>query len=152
MTKGNERNATKNMQKQQSKTNGSLAKMQLSALELTKRQSSQMWTDLRDGDDQPTQGVLASIQLNEKYMNAMSGDPSRVDIEHLVKPLEIFQLDKQGVQFIFDLQLVEQKTSQSITLLVLYKGDIDKMVGTKARYPVTRLAIFQLNHGGLGEN
>ena len=40
------------------------------------------------------------------------------------------------------MQLVEQKTSQSITLLVLYKGDIDKMVGTKARYPVTRLAIF----------
>ena len=56
-----------------------------------------MWNDLRDADDQPTQGVLASIQLNEKYMNVISGDPSRVAIEHLVKPLEIFQLDKYGI-------------------------------------------------------
>lgn len=40
------------------------------------------------------------------------------------------------------MQLVEQRTSQTVLLLVLFKGDIDKMVGTKARYPVTRLAIF----------
>jgi len=49
------------------------------------------------------------------------------------------------------MQLVEQKTSQTITLLVLFKGDIGSMVGTKARYPVTRLAIFQLNQGGSAE-
>lgn len=61
------------------------------ALDLVKRQSvGQMWNDLRDADEQPTQGVLASIELNEKYMHAMSGDPSRVSIEQLVKPLEIF--------------------------------------------------------------
>ena len=30
-------------------------------------------------------------------MNAMAGDPSRVAIEQLVKPLEIFQLDKFGI-------------------------------------------------------
>lgn len=44
-----------------------------------------------------TQGVLASITLNEKYMNAMSGDPTRVTIEQLVKPLELFHLDKYDI-------------------------------------------------------
>lgn len=29
-------------------------------------------------------------------------------------------------------------------LIVLYKGDISQIVGTKARYPISRLAIFQL--------
>ena len=46
------------------------------------------------------------------------------------------------------MQLIEQRTEQKVTLVVLFKGDIDKMVGTKARYQVTRLAIFQL----LGSN
>ena len=55
-----------------------------------------MWTDLNPIDE-ITQGVLASIPLNAKYMNAMAGDPSRVAIEQLVKPLEIFQLDKFGI-------------------------------------------------------
>ena len=42
------------------------------------------------------------------------------------------------------MKLIEQRTNQTVTLVVLFKGDIDKMVGTKARYPVTRLAIFQV--------
>jgi len=70
-----------------------------------------MWTEYKDADDQQTQGILASITLNEKYMNAMSGDPSRVSIEQLVKPLELFQLEKYDIQFIVDLQLVEQRTN-----------------------------------------
>ena len=68
----------------------------MTSLELVKRQSSQMWTDLNPIDE-ITQGVISSIQLNAKYMNAMAGDPSRVAIEQLVKPLEIFQLDKFGI-------------------------------------------------------
>ena len=32
---------------------------------------------------------------------------------------------------------------------MLFKGDIDKMVGTKARYPVTCLAIFELQGAGV---
>ncbi len=59
-------------------------------MDLAKRQTSQMWTDIRDVDEGQAQGVMASIQLNEKYMNAMSGDPGRVAIENLVKPLEFF--------------------------------------------------------------
>ena len=82
-------------------------------------------------------------------MNAMPGDPSRVLIEQLVKPLEFFQLSGYGIQYVVDIQLVESRTSQTISLLVLYKGDIDKMVGTKARYPVTCLAIFELQGAGL---
>lgn len=66
-----------------------------------------------------------------------------------MKPLEFFQLDRYGIQFIVDMQLVESRTNQSISLLVLYKSDIDKMVGTKARYPVTCLAIFELQGAGL---
>ena len=31
---------------------------------------------------------------------------------------------------------------------MLYKGEIDKMVGTRARCPLTRLAIFDLTYGG----
>ena len=61
-----------------------------------------------------------------------------------MKPLEIYQLEKHGIQFIVDMKLIEQRTNQTVTLVVLFKGDIDKMVGTKARYPVTRLAIFQV--------
>ena len=74
----------------------------------------------------------------------MSGDPGRVTIESLVKPLEFFQLEKYGIHYIVDMQLIEQRTNQTVTLMVLFKGDIDKMVGTMARYPVTRLAIFTL--------
>jgi len=119
------------------------------SLDLSKRQSSQMWSEMRDADENQAQGVLASIQLNEKYLNAMAGDPAKVCIDQLVKPLEFFQLDKYGIQFIADMQLIESRTNQTVSLLVLYKGDIDKMVGTRARYPVTRLAIFQLQGAGL---
>ena len=107
-----------------------------------------MWTEYKDEGEQPTQGVLASITLNEKYMNSMAGDPTRVSIEQLVKPLEIFQLDKYDIQYIVDMQLVEQRTSQNVTLIVLYKGDISQIVGTRARYPITRLAVFQLQSAG----
>ena len=79
----------------------------------------------------------------------MPGNPEKVQIEQLVKPFEFKQLDRHGIQFIVDIQLVESRTSQTISLLVLYKGDIDKMVGTKARYPVTCLAIFQLLGSGI---
>lgn len=54
------------------------------------RQTSQHWADMMDADENHPQGVLGSITLNEKYMNAMAGDPSRVSIEQLVKPLEMF--------------------------------------------------------------
>ena len=72
-------------------------------LELIKRQSSHMWDELRDLDEPIVQGVLCSIQLNEKYMNAMPGDPTKVAVEQLVKPLEFFQLDRYGIQFVVDM-------------------------------------------------
>jgi len=34
--------------------------------------------------------------------------------------------------------------TQSVLLVVLYKSNIDKMVGTQARYPVSKLSIFEL--------
>jgi hypothetical protein len=49
-----------------------------------------------------------------------------------------------GVGMIDDIQLIEQETTQSVNLVVLYKGNIDKMVGTKAKYPVSRIAVFEL--------
>ena len=49
---------------------------------------------------------------------------------------------------IVDIQLVEQEANQSVNLIVLYKGEIDKMVGTRARYPLTKLAVFDLTYGG----
>ena len=36
---------------------------------------------MMDADENHPQGVLGSITLNEKYMNVMAGDPSRVSIE-----------------------------------------------------------------------
>lgn len=43
-----------------------------------------------------------------------------------------------------DIQLIEQETTQAVNLVVLYKGNIDKIVGTKAKYPVSRIAVFEL--------
>ena len=38
--------------------------------------------------------------------------------------------------------------SQSVNLLVLYRTEIDKMVGTRAKYPLVSLAVFDLTYGG----
>ena len=49
---------------------------------------------------------------------------------------------------IIDIQLIEQEANQNVNLLVLYRTDIDKMVGTKAKYPLVSLAVFDLTYGG----
>ena len=77
----------------------------------------------------------------------MSGDPTRIPIETLVKPLEFvnltqFSTEKDTIYYIQDLKVVELRSSNTINVLVLFPGDIDKMVGTRARYPVYRLCIF----------
>ena len=73
--------ASAQMQQQQSGSSQKQPSLQKTqSFDLLKRQSSQ-WTDMGDPDEPQAQGVLSSIQLNEKYMNAMAGDPSRVTIE-----------------------------------------------------------------------
>lgn len=49
-----------------------------------------MWNELRENDEGDTQGVVSSVWLSEKYMNVMSGDPHKVSVKNLVKPLEFF--------------------------------------------------------------
>lgn len=38
--------------------------------------------------------------------------------------------------------------TQSVLLLVLYKNNIEKTIGTRARYPVSKLSVFELTYGG----
>ena len=56
--------------------------------------------------------------------------------------LKTFASDKDMVCYIKDIQVVELRSSKTINVLVLFPGDINKMVGTRARYPVYKLAIF----------
>ena len=41
-----------------------------------------MWNEMDEYDDEeaPTRGVLASIKLDERYENAMSGAPHRASV------------------------------------------------------------------------
>ena len=78
----------------------------------------------------------------------MSGDPQNVNIESLVKPVNYSYLRGFGINVIIDIELVEQEASQNVNLLVLYRTDIDKMVGTRAKYPLVSLAVFDLTYGG----
>ena len=121
--------------------------------ELQRKQSSTSWqgADMQDYIDQDEDGNFSGMRarINEKYLHEMSGDASRVPIDQLVKPLDYVNLNEYGTDrgnifFIIDVQLIELRASQTLNVLVLYRGDIEKVVGTRARHPVCKLAIFQL--------
>lgn len=82
-------------------------------------------------------------QLHENYLYVMGQS-----VKQVVKPVVSHNLKSFGVGMIDDIQLIEQETTQSVNLVVLYKGNIDKMVGTKAKYPVSRIAVFELGQSG----
>lgn len=65
----------------------------------------------------------------------------------MIKPLVSRNLREFGIVAIEDIQLIEQETTQSVNLLVLFRTQIDRLVGTKARYPVSQLAVFELTFG-----
>ena len=87
-------------------------------------------------------------KLNQDYLNVMSGSPQTIDIESLVKPVNFCDLKNFGIYVIVDIQFVEQEANQAVNLIVLYKKEVDKAVGTRARYPTTCLAVFDLTYGG----
>ena len=87
-------------------------------------------------------------KLNHNYLNVISGEPQRIDIESLVKPINFCDLKQFGIQVVVDIQLIEQETNQSVNLLVLFKKEVEKAVGSKARYPTSCLAVFELTYGG----
>jgi hypothetical protein len=134
----------------------SALKKSQSDIGLQRQQSSSAWKgaadyDLQNLDGEEIEGVYGlkhqTHDLNERYLHCMSGDPSRIPIESLVKPLEFvnftqFNTEKDTIYYIQDLKVVELRSSNTINVLVLFPGDIDKMVGTRARYPVYRLCIF----------
>jgi hypothetical protein len=89
---------------------------------------------------------MNDAKIDEKYLNAMAGTRD-LTVQQMIKPLVSHNLRQFGIVAIEDIQLVEQETTQSVNLLVLYKTQLDKMVGTRAVYPVTHLAVFELTYG-----
>lgn len=73
----------------------------------------------------------------------MSGDPS-IPIQQLLKPLRWCNLAQFGIRYVTDALLIEHASVRKQYLYVLYKGDINKMVGTRAKYPIHKLAIFEV--------
>jgi hypothetical protein len=50
-------------------------------------------------------------RLNQDYLNVVSGEPQRIDIESLVKPINFCDLKQFGIQVVVDIQLIEQETN-----------------------------------------
>ena len=65
-------------------------------------------------------------------------------IHHLLKPLRWANLAQFGIHYVTDALLVEHSSVQKHYLYVLFKGDINKMVGTRAKYPIHKLAVFEV--------
>jgi hypothetical protein len=76
---------------------------------------------------------------------------AELSVQQMIKPLVCHNLRDYGIIAIEDIQLVEQEMTQSVLLIVLYKSNIEKIVGTRARYPVSKLSVFELTYGKAGK-
>lgn len=62
-----------------------------------------------------------------------------------MEPLKHFQLKDHGIIHIIDIETMPSTHGDDAsTLIVLHLGDVDKLIGTKARYPVCKVTTFSL--------
>ena len=82
-----------------------------------------------------------NVILRDENTHVVAGNALTEQLTDVLEPLMHFQLKDFGICHVIDFETISTSENQS-TWIVLHLSDVDKLIGTKARYPVCKVTTF----------